>query len=115
GLIVGMGVLAMAGGWITLSHSDRETLEALVPRVPGGLSGAIAAAGFLAATVLVVSVWRAWPALFALAALGSACWMAAGVPVLEQAVSRRDSLKDFARGVAARRPPPTPLAFWQEP
>jgi hypothetical protein len=41
--------------------------------------------------------------------------MLAGVPALEQAISRRDSLKPFALGVTARRPPPEPLAFWDEP
>src|SRR5439155_15282682 len=38
--------------------------------------------------------------------------MAVAQPALEVAISRRDSLKSFARTVAARYPPPAQLAFW---
>ena len=38
--------------------------------------------------------------------------MAVAQPALEAAISRRDSLKPFASGVAARYPPPARLAFW---
>jgi 4-amino-4-deoxy-L-arabinose transferase-like glycosyltransferase len=114
-LVVGAGVLATRAGWITLSRADRSTLEALLPLVPGGPSGAIAAAGFVAGLLFVTSVWRAWAALLPLVALATACWMVLGVPALEQAVSRRDSLKEFARAVAVRRPAPSPLGFWKEP
>jgi hypothetical protein len=77
-------------------------LGALLDVVPGGV-------------VLVAIAWRAWGVLVGLTAVLIACWMVVGVPALEQSISRRDSLKPFALGVAARRPPPEPLAFWDEP
>ena len=110
-----LGAAAAAAGTIHLSASDRTTLTALVAVTPGGASGAAAIAGFLGGIVLVAVAWRAWAALAAATALLVAAWMFAGVPALEQAVSRSDSLKEFARGVAARRPPPEPLVFYAEP
>ena len=83
--------------------------------MPGGPSAAAAGTGFLAGVLLVALAWRAWAALLASVATATVLWMAAGQPALEAAVSRRDSLKLFASAVAARYPPPAPLAFWRDP
>ena len=64
--------------------------------------------------LLVAVAWRAWAAVVALVAAATILWMAAGQPALEAAISQRDSLKPFARAVAARYPAPAPLAFWGE-
>ncbi len=109
------GAAAAAAGLVRLSPSDQSTLGALLDVVPGGVPGIAGAAGFLVGVVLVAIAWRAWGVLVGLTAVLVACWMVVGVPALEQSISRRDSLKPFALGVAARRPPPEPLAFWDEP
>src|SRR5207249_1614579 len=100
---------------LALSPSDRSTLDALLRIVPGGPSAAVAGVGFVAGLLLVALAWRAWPALLALVATATVLWMAAGQPALEAAISQRDSLKPFARAVAARYPPPAALAFWRDP
>jgi len=109
-----LGAAAATTGTIHLSASDRSTLTALLAVLPGGASGAAVGIGFLAGVALVAVAWRAWAALAGVTAVLVACWMMVGAPALEQAISRRDSLKQFARGVAARRPPPAPLAFYAE-
>jgi 4-amino-4-deoxy-L-arabinose transferase-like glycosyltransferase len=110
-----LAIAAAATGLVGLSRSDRSTLAALAAVAPGGAAGAAAIAGFLAGVALVAVAWRAWAVLAGVTAALIALWMVVGVPALEQSVSRRDSLKAFALGVAARRPPPEPLAFWAEP
>ena len=115
GAAAGLGGLALAQGSLPLSPSDRSTLDALLRIVPGGPSAAAAGTGFLAGVLLVAFAWRAWAALLAVVATATLLWMAAGQPALEAAVSRRDSLKLFASAVAARYPPPAPLAFWRDP
>src|SRR5439155_1582384 len=100
----GLGGLALAQRSLTLSPSDRSTLDALLRIVPGGPSAAAAGTGFLAGVLLVALAWRAWAALLAAVGTATVLWMAAGQPALEAAVSRRDSLKLFASAVAARYP-----------
>ena len=111
----GLVALAFAARSLPLSPSDRSTLDALLRIVPGGPSVAAAGVGFVAGLLLVALAWRAWPALLALVTTATVLWMAAGQPALEAAISQRDSLKPFARAVAARYPPPAALAFWRDP
>ena len=111
----GLGGLALTARSLALSPSDRSTLDALLRIVPGGPSVAAAGVGFVAGLLLVALAWRAWPALLALVTTATVLWMAAGQPALEAAISQRDSLKPFARAVAARYPPPAALAFWRDP
>ena len=108
----GLGGLALAARSLPLSPSDRSTLDALWRIVPGGPSAAVAGVGFVAGVLLVALAWRAWAALVAVVATAVVLWMAVAQPALEAAISRRDSLKPFASGVAARYPPPARLAFW---
>ncbi len=108
----GLGGLALAARSLSLSPSDRSTLDALWRIVPGGPSAAVAGVGFVAGVLLVALAWRAWAALVAVVATAVVLWMAVAQPALEAAISRRDSLKPFASGVAARYPPPARLAFW---
>src|SRR5439155_623242 len=100
---------------LPLSPSDRSTLDALLRIVPGGPSAAAAGTGLVAGVLLVALAWRAWAPLLALVTTATVLWMAAGQPALEAAISQRDSLKPFARAVAARYPPPAALAFWRDP
>ncbi len=111
----GLVVLALAVRQLPLSPSDASTLGALAAIAPGGPAAAVAGVGFIAGVLLVALARRAWAALVTLVAAGTVLWMASGQPALEAAISRRDSLKPFAAAVAARYPPPTPLAFWGEP
>jgi 4-amino-4-deoxy-L-arabinose transferase-like glycosyltransferase len=121
-LVVGAAALggialavAFATGWSPrLSPSDRRTVDALLSVVPGGVSGLVGAAGFVAGVLAVALAWRAWAALVGVTAAAMVCWMLVGMPALEQETSRRDSLKPFARTVATLRPPPAPLAFWRD-
>ena len=108
----GLVALAVAARSLPLSPSDRSTLDALAGIAPAGPSAAVAGIGFLAGVLLVALAWRAWPPLLALVATATILWMAVAQPALEVAISRRDSLKSFARTVAARYPPPAQLAFW---
>ena len=111
----GLVVLVLAVRQLPLSSSDASTFGALAAIAPGGPAAAVAGVGFIAGVLLVALAWRAWAALVTLVAAGVVLWMAAGQPALEAAISRRDSLKPFAAAVAARYPPPAPLAFWGEP
>jgi 4-amino-4-deoxy-L-arabinose transferase-like glycosyltransferase len=99
---------------MSLSPSDRTTLEAVLTMIPGGATGIVAGAGFVAGALAVAIVWRAWAALLGITAVGIACWMALGVPALEQVISRRDSLKTFAHDVVEARPPPAAIDFYGE-
>ena len=108
----GLGGLALAARSLSLSPSDRSTLDALWRIVPGGPSAAVAGIGFVAGILLVALAWRAWAAVVAVVATAVVLWMAVAEPALEAAISRRDSLKPFASSVAARYPPPARLAFW---
>jgi len=111
----GLVALAFAARSLPLSPSDRSTLDALLRIVPGGPSAAAAGTGLVAGVLLVALAWRAWAPLLALVTTATVLWMAAGQPALEAAISQRDSLKPFARAVAARYPPPAALAFWRDP
>lgn len=104
-------VAGAAAGHLPLAHSDRSTLAALLTVVPGGASTASWMAGLTAALLVGMVLTRAWSMLVALVAVGALAWMLVGAPALEQAVSRRDSLKAFALAVAAQHPPPAALAF----
>jgi 4-amino-4-deoxy-L-arabinose transferase-like glycosyltransferase len=110
-IAVGVGLWATEAGVAPLSVSDRSEVAALVPLVPGGLPGVVAALGFVAGVVIVGIAWRAWAALAVATALVMAAWQLAGVPALESAVAERDSLKVFARAVGTRYPPPAALGF----
>src|SRR6185295_11114720 len=110
-IAVGIGVMATEDGLASLSVSDRSEVAALLPLVPGGLSGAIAAVAFVAGVVIVAIAWRAWAALLVATAVVTAAWMLVGVPALERAIAGRDSLKAFARAVGTRYPPPAALGF----
>jgi hypothetical protein len=92
----------MTAGELPLSRSDRNTVDALITIVPGGLPGLPWALGFLAALLALVFALRAWRVLLPLVGVAMVAWMLGGKPALERAVSRRDSLKPFARAVAAR-------------
>jgi 4-amino-4-deoxy-L-arabinose transferase-like glycosyltransferase len=102
-------------GAVGLSRSDRTTLDAILPLVPGGARGLALAAAVAALAGLAAIAWHAWGALTLLVAAASLLWMLAGAPRVETAVARRDSLKAFAREAARRFPSPAPLVFWGEP
>jgi 4-amino-4-deoxy-L-arabinose transferase-like glycosyltransferase len=105
-------VAALAAGRITLARSDRQTLDALLATVPGGAAVALGTLGLLAGGLTVLAASRAWRPLVALVAVVTIGWLSLGVPALEREVSRRDSLKGFARAVAARHPRPAPLVTY---
>jgi 4-amino-4-deoxy-L-arabinose transferase-like glycosyltransferase len=112
-LVATVGVL-LATPRLPLSSSDRETVEAVLAVVPGGRGALVATLGFVLGVVIAAAVWRAWAAAIGLTTLATLAWMAFGTPAVEQAVSRRDSLKPFALAVATRHPRPDPVAFWGE-
>jgi 4-amino-4-deoxy-L-arabinose transferase-like glycosyltransferase len=120
GLAVLAAVVALAvvvGPWSgeavleRLSTSDRSRLAALVPLLPGGMSGMVAVVGFFAGLVMVGIAWRAWGAVLVAAAGVTLAWLVFGAPRLEQSISERDSLKTFAQAVGARYPAPAVLGF----
>ena len=114
-LVVVAGVVAVVRGhWSPMSASDRRTATALVAAFPGGLEGLAVAAGGVVGIVAIAVAWRAWPLLLGFTAAAVAAWMVLGVPALDRAVSRRDSLKAFAATVAARHPPPDHVVFYGE-
>jgi len=110
----GLVALAFIAPLAPALPSDRSTLDALTSIAPGGPSAAVAGIGFVAGMLLVALAWRAWAPLLAIVATATILWMAVAQPALEVAISRRDSLKSFARTVAARYPPPAQLAFWSD-
>lgn len=115
GALLAAAVLTLGWQHDVLARSDRSTIEALAPAVPGGVAGLVTGAamvvGFLAAA-LTARAWRALLVSLMLAMLG---WLVVGGPTLERRTSRRDSLKAFATAAAARVPPGMPLAFFAEP
>jgi 4-amino-4-deoxy-L-arabinose transferase-like glycosyltransferase len=114
--VVGAALLAWAfAGAPGLSRSDRATFAAVLPALPGGAATAAAAAAFLVGVLLVVVALRAWPALVAVVAAGTAAWMVFAMPAVARLVSERDSLKAFARDVAEHYPKPGSLVFYPEP
>jgi 4-amino-4-deoxy-L-arabinose transferase-like glycosyltransferase len=116
-LALGTSVALLAAAGAVLAHptllsaSDRSTLAALLAVIPGGMPGAAALLGVAIGVGAGVVALEAWPLALALAAAATIVWMVAGVPALEQAASRRDSLRAFAAAVAARFPPPAPVVF----
>ncbi|HLK10957.1 MAG TPA: glycosyltransferase family 39 protein [Candidatus Binatia bacterium] len=111
GLAIVAGVGAVVVRPALLSASDRSNLDALLAATPGGAPAAAALLGVGIGVLVGVTALEAWPIGLGLLAAGSAVWMVAGVPALEQAASRRDSLRAFAAAVAARFPPPAPIVF----
>jgi len=121
GLLLGAAALAAGGwflgdGWALLSRSDRSTLEAVLPLL-AGRPGALAAAavGFALGIAVVVARRRPWRALVGLVVAGTVAWMVVGAPAVERTLARRDSLRPFARAIAARYPAPAPIAFYGRP
>jgi 4-amino-4-deoxy-L-arabinose transferase-like glycosyltransferase len=113
GIVVAVGLAAVPA--IPLSASDRANAGALVAAFPDGARGVAVATGAVAGALALGVAWRAWSLLATLTAVAVVAWMAVGAPAVERAVSRRDSLKTFAREVAARHPPPESLVFYGEP
>ena len=94
-----------------LSAADQGTRDNLLATL-GGVRVSALVFGMLIATVAVAIACRAWRGLVMLTAAASLAWMVVGQPALEAAVTRRDTLKPFARAAAARFPPGLPLAFY---
>jgi 4-amino-4-deoxy-L-arabinose transferase-like glycosyltransferase len=107
-------VWAAASGRVALSTSDRNTLEALRPFVPGGTAGVVGVAAALAAGALAIAL-AGWRALLATVATATAVWLLFGTPAVERTVSRRDSLRAFAETAARRFPAPQGLVFYRSP
>jgi 4-amino-4-deoxy-L-arabinose transferase-like glycosyltransferase len=120
-LAAGMGLAAGGAAWALtlrtplLALSDRETVAAFLSVVPGGTRGGALALGSTTGVLVVTLALRRWRTLLALVVAGSVAWLVAGAPALETALSRRDSLKGFARAVAPRYPPPALVRFVREP
>jgi len=113
-VVVAGGIALVRGRWGATSLSDRRTAEALVAVFPGGVDGLAVAMGAALGVVAIAVAWRAWALLVGITAAAVGAWMLLGAPAVERAVSRRDSLKAFARAVAARHPPPDPVVFYGE-
>jgi 4-amino-4-deoxy-L-arabinose transferase-like glycosyltransferase len=121
-----LGLAALAAGalallaWaaladrLPLSRSDRVTLAAVVPHLPGGAGGGALGVGLAAGVLLAAAASRAWAAALLLVAAGGAVGTVVVVPRAAEAVAARDSLATFARGAAETFPPPTPLVFYRE-
>ena len=112
-----LAAAALTLGWQhdALARSDRSTIEALVPTVPGGVAGLVTGAALAVGLLAAALAARAWRALLVTLMVAMLGWLAVGGPMLERRTSRRDSLKAFAVSVVARVPPETPLAFFAEP
>ena len=121
GILLGVAALAMArwllgNGRAFLSRSDRSTFEAVLPLLRGHAGTLLAAAaGFAVGVAVVAAVWRPWPALIGLIVAGAAGWMVVGAPAVERTLAQRDSLRPFARAVAAHYPGPAPIVFYGPP
>lgn len=107
-------VWAAGTGQVALSRSDRATFDGLVVALPGGLAGTAALAAGAAGVLALAAAARAWRVVLAVTAGGMAAWMLLGLPALERAVSRRDSLRPFAEAVARTVPRDAPLVFFPE-
>jgi 4-amino-4-deoxy-L-arabinose transferase-like glycosyltransferase len=115
GAVLAAAVLTLGWQHDALARSDRSTIEALAPAVPGGVAGLVTAAALAVGLLAAALAARAWRALFVTLMVAMLGWLAVGGPMLERRTSRRDSLKAFAVSVVARVPPETPLAFFAEP
>jgi 4-amino-4-deoxy-L-arabinose transferase-like glycosyltransferase len=98
-----------------LSATDQANLRALLAVVAGGGPAVVALTSVLVGIMVGTIALKAWPVLIGLLAAGSAVWLAAGVPALEQAIGQHDSLKLFAGSVATAYPTPAPLVFFGPP
>jgi 4-amino-4-deoxy-L-arabinose transferase-like glycosyltransferase len=105
---------AAATGRLPLSTSDRSTLDALRPLVPGGTARMVTAVAAVAAAALAVAL-VGWRPLLTTVAAATAAWLVVGTPAVERAVSRRDSLRAFAEAAARRFPPPQAIVFYRTP
>ena len=115
GALLAAGALAFGWQHDALARSDRSTIEALAPAVPGGVAGLVAGAALVVGLLAAAFTARAWRAVLVSVMLAMIGWLAVGGPALERRTSRRDSLKAFATAVAARVPAAAPLAFFAEP
>jgi 4-amino-4-deoxy-L-arabinose transferase-like glycosyltransferase len=115
GALVAGGGLLMAIRCDMLARSDRNTVEALASAVPGDTAGLALAVAAVVGAVTAAIAARAWRAVLVTVAVVAGAWLLVGVPALERQTSRRDSLRAFAAGIAARVPPGAPLAFFAEP
>jgi hypothetical protein len=105
------GALVLALGLVEPSRSDAGNLAALLAAVPSGPRGAAAVVGFALGALLLPIVVRSGIGLLAVTALVVVAWLAVGVPALDAAVTRDDSLKAFAAEATRRFPAPAPLVF----
>lgn len=112
-------VACAAGVWVALarpdllSRSDQVTVGDLLAVVPGGVSGAAAAAGALVGIAGAAVGFRLWGPLILLTGALTVGWLVVGAP----AVARRapGSLRPFAEAARARFPSPGGLAFYNLP
>jgi 4-amino-4-deoxy-L-arabinose transferase-like glycosyltransferase len=113
-------LVVLIGAWLVLAYPDRlssadqQVLAVLLPIVPGEGTGLAVLAGLAAGVLGVAVACQAWGALAAATFAVTLAWMTIGMPLLEQATTRRDSLRTFAEAVAARFPD-QPLAFYAQP
>jgi 4-amino-4-deoxy-L-arabinose transferase-like glycosyltransferase len=109
------GGLLLAVRHDALARSDRSTIDAIASVLPAGSAGLALAAAVVIGLIAGGIAARSWRLVLATAALVEIGWLLAGVPVLERQTSRRDTLRGFSAGVAARVPLGAPLAFFAEP
>ncbi len=107
-------VLLASTGARFLSPTDRSQLAITLALVPGGAPTAAASAGFALGTFVVAATCRAWAVGLGLVATAQLLWLVAGAPAVDRVVAERDSLRAFAREVAARHPAPAALAVYGE-
>jgi len=108
-----VAALVVAAGWLALTHADRfaDADRAVLASLAtvAATSSAAALLGFGLGVAVVTVALFAWPGLVAVTAAAVVAWSAIGLPAMEQATSRRDSLRPFAE---AARAAALPLAFY---
>jgi len=116
---VALGAVAacwsLAAGLFTLASSDQSRLAAVLPLVPGGGAGATVMLAVATGLVAFATARGTWRPLIGAVIAASVAWLVFGTALVDEAVNRHDSLRAFARSVAARYPPPQPLAFYGDP